>query len=157
MFKTLFHLNAVTRIPLAWHQRSLIVCVCVFSFFSRQVKYIFRGERTRSREDFSLRMYRDEVQTWAEEFNASRHRTVEMLDQLRHRERPNSHLSDSLQDLEPVFDSPMALVINQAPEPSSSNIWERGHFLAFRGDGKGAKGSGGAFLCGGSFFFFFNF
>lgn len=68
----------------------------------------------RSREDFSLRMYHDEVQTWAEEFNASRQRTVETLDQLRHRERPNSHLSDSLQDL--GFDSPMALVVDTSPD-----------------------------------------
>ena len=74
----------------------------------------------RSREDFSLRMYHDEVQTWAEEFNASRQRTVETLDQLRHRERPNSHLSDSLQDLE--FVSPMALVIDTSPDPFPNSI-----------------------------------
>ncbi|KAL8621516.1 hypothetical protein ACOMHN_026188 [Nucella lapillus] len=45
-----------------------------------QAKYIFRGERIRSREDFSLRMYQDEVQNWAEEFNLLRLTSAESSD-----------------------------------------------------------------------------
>ena len=97
----------------------------MYCFCLRQTKYAFRGERIRSREDFSLRMYSDEVQAWAEEFNASRQQTIASLDRLRHcyRQRPNSHLGDCLQDLGPQdFDSPMSLVIDTTPRASPDSL-----------------------------------
>ncbi|KAK7487936.1 hypothetical protein BaRGS_00020837 [Batillaria attramentaria] len=71
-------------------------------------KCVFIGERTRSREDFSMRMYSDEVQEWAEEFNKARQTTVDTLVELRqrHRQRPNSQLSDSNNDFDTVMDTP---------------------------------------------------
>lgn len=60
--------------------------------------YVFRGERHRNREDFSLRMYRDEVEIWAEQFMANRREAVRAMETLRTRERPNSSQSQ-LEDI----------------------------------------------------------
>ncbi|KAH9525524.1 Two pore calcium channel protein 1 [Bulinus truncatus] len=51
--------------------------------------YVFRGERHRTREDFSLRMYRDEVEAWSKQFMANRHEVVNAMEVLRGRQRPN--------------------------------------------------------------------
>ncbi|XP_070205639.1 two pore channel protein 1-like [Littorina saxatilis] len=81
-----------------------------------QTKYLFRGERSRNREDFSLRMYHDEVRVWAEEFNTTRMKTVESLDQMRIRNRPNSHRGDSLDDIHaPMFEFQSTLQIDHSP------------------------------------------
>ncbi|XP_048257055.1 two pore calcium channel protein 1-like isoform X1 [Haliotis rufescens] len=56
-----------------------------------QMPYVYGGERFRSKEDFSLRMYTDEVQTWIEEEKAKRREAICEMEQLRQRlSRPNS-------------------------------------------------------------------
>lgn len=52
----------------------------------------YRGERFRSKEDFSLRMYSDEVKNWILEDKMERQNTVIGMEQLRARNRPNSEI-----------------------------------------------------------------
>ncbi|XP_060068697.1 two pore channel protein 1-like [Ylistrum balloti] len=58
--------------------------------------FTFRGERFRRKDDFSLRMYSDEVTGWIEEDQAERDETIESLGQMRVRQRANAHLQDAL-------------------------------------------------------------
>ncbi|XP_052801255.1 two pore calcium channel protein 1-like isoform X1 [Mya arenaria] len=57
---------------------------------------VFRGERTRSKEDFSMRMYKDEVKGWIEEDDAERARTIEDLDKMRRHSRRSTNNSINL-------------------------------------------------------------
>lgn len=52
----------------------------------------YRGERKRSKEDFSLRMYSDEVKNWILEDKMERQNTILGMEQLRARNRPNSQI-----------------------------------------------------------------
>ncbi|KAL5016939.1 hypothetical protein ScPMuIL_006528 [Solemya velum] len=62
--------------------------------------YVFKGERTRSKEDFSLRMYSEEVKSWIAEEKKQRRGVITDMQELRHRERPNSIRSSSSQSVE---------------------------------------------------------
>ncbi|XP_060581859.1 two pore channel protein 1-like [Ruditapes philippinarum] len=54
---------------------------------------LYRGERTRSKEDFSLRMYQDEVMAWIQEENHEREDVISGLEEMRRHRRStaNSH------------------------------------------------------------------
>nr|KAI8738376.1 two pore calcium channel protein 1-like [Biomphalaria glabrata] len=65
--------------------------------------YVFRGEGHRTREDFSLRMYHEEVEAWSKEFMANRHEVVNAMQALRNRERPNTEQRADNADLNDVL------------------------------------------------------
>lgn len=71
-------------------------------------KIVFCGERRRKRDDFSMVMYQDEVEIWADEFNKARQQTVNSMVEMRQqrRQRPNSELSDSHDGFDSVIVTP---------------------------------------------------
>ncbi|XP_076472935.1 two pore calcium channel protein 1-like isoform X2 [Babylonia areolata] len=88
-----------------------------------QTKYVFRGERIRSREDFSYRMYQDEVQTWAEEFRSMRLTAEPSATELRARRRPSgAQVINPLHDMEAGFDSPMGVVADSLSGSSPDGL-----------------------------------
>ena len=50
----------------------------------------FRGERVRSKEDFSLRMYQDEVKEWIEEEEARRKQQAAELQEIQSQQASES-------------------------------------------------------------------
>ncbi|XP_059149690.1 two pore channel protein 1-like [Physella acuta] len=75
--------------------------------------YVFTGERHRNREDFSLRMYSDEVKLWSNQFMSNRKEAIQAMDQMRSRRRPNSQAQSELVFL-PADDSPSTEIISDA-------------------------------------------
>ncbi|XP_061183466.1 two pore channel protein 1-like [Saccostrea echinata] len=85
-----------------------------------QTPYLYKGERHRNKEDFSLRMYGDEVKSWLEEEQESREQTIHTMTELRRRSRPNADLEDLDEDVIPSssFSIPVAESIQEAgPQP----------------------------------------
>ncbi|GFS20547.1 two pore calcium channel protein 1-like [Elysia marginata] len=63
-------------------------------------QYVFKGESQRSREDFSLRMYRDEVEEWGKQLREARQDTINSIELRRFRQRPNA--GTSLEDISSI-------------------------------------------------------
>ncbi|XP_041348857.1 two pore calcium channel protein 1-like [Gigantopelta aegis] len=59
--------------------------------------YLFRGEKIRSKEDYSLLMYSDEVQSWIDEENKRRSTVISTMQELRQRPRPNSEILNNME------------------------------------------------------------
>ncbi|XP_062610383.1 two pore calcium channel protein 1-like [Saccostrea cucullata] len=81
-----------------------------------QTPYMYKGERHRNKEDFSLRMYGDEVKSWLEEEQESREQTIHTMTELRRRSRPNADLEDLDEDVIPSssFSIPVADNVQEA-------------------------------------------
>ncbi|XP_005089220.2 two pore calcium channel protein 1 [Aplysia californica] len=65
---------------------------------AREVQ-VYIGERTRSREDFSLRMYHDEVEQWMREFQEQRQEIVSTLERMRSRTRGRPNSETNMQEV----------------------------------------------------------
>ncbi|XP_063396225.1 two pore channel protein 1-like isoform X1 [Mytilus trossulus] len=55
--------------------------------------YLYKGERFRNKDDYSLKMYSDEVKTWIEEDEQNREEMIANLENLRQRRRVNYSLN----------------------------------------------------------------
>ncbi|XP_078337926.1 two pore channel protein 1-like [Crassostrea virginica] len=71
-----------------------------------QTPYLYRGERYRNKEDFSLRMHSEEVKSWLEEEQDNRDQTIHTMTELRRRSRPNADLDDLDEDFIPSSTPP---------------------------------------------------
>ncbi|KAL4223541.1 Two pore calcium channel protein 1 [Mactra antiquata] len=56
-----------------------------------RLPYLYRGERLRSKDDFSLKMYSDEVKGWIEEDQNQREEIIHGLEEMRQHRRPTAN------------------------------------------------------------------
>ncbi|RUS82903.1 hypothetical protein EGW08_009326 [Elysia chlorotica] len=84
------------------HMVNVLSCPLTGDFIasSEAGSYVFKGESQRSREDFSLRMYRDEVEEWGKQLRVARQDTINSIEMRRIRPRPNA--GTSLEDVSSV-------------------------------------------------------
>ncbi|CAG2237789.1 TPCN1 [Mytilus edulis] len=65
--------------------------------------YLYKRERFRNKDDYSLKMYSDEVKTWIEEDEQNREEMIANLENLRQRRRVNYSLNLEEPTTAPVF------------------------------------------------------
>lgn len=65
--------------------------------------YLYKGERFRSKEDYSLRMFSDEVKTWIEEDHHNREEVIANMEVLRERRRHIHSINANDESDRPIF------------------------------------------------------
>ncbi|KAK3785343.1 hypothetical protein RRG08_045569 [Elysia crispata] len=99
------------------HMVNVLSCPLTGDFIAsgEMGQYVFKGESQRSREDFSLRMYRDEVEEWGKQLQEARQDTINSIEMRRFRQRPNA--GTSLEDISSIGrGSRMSSASEQCPE-----------------------------------------
>lgn len=59
---------------------------------SQNFRVVYRGERRKNREDFSLQMYKEEVKDWIEQERTERLSVINHMEELCIRQRPNTNI-----------------------------------------------------------------
>ncbi|XP_050410021.1 two pore channel protein 1 isoform X1 [Patella vulgata] len=91
--------DSVYRVEVSLSEEEVDMCEKPFSILSGHLiqlqadqpgAYVYKGERSRTKDDFSIKMYGDEVKTWLLEMDKERTSIIESMKGLRTRQRPNS-------------------------------------------------------------------